>query len=126
MTQQKLPPLQAGLITAMRALDNQVSRQMQRTPAELEKHGVQKWEPYQQRVEALSSFILESLAHRHVELDSILILSQALVKGLSLHVQEMEEEGLGKVRTMYCVSALENITRDAERAAQNINDGAVM
>ena len=119
---QKLPPLEAGLITAMRALDNQVARQMQRSPDALAVHGVQKWEPYQQRVEQLSSFLLDALANRHVQLDSLLIMAQALSKTLSLFAQDLQEEGLGKVRSLYCRAALEHLREDATRALAALRD----
>lgn len=113
-----IPPLEAGLLTAMRALDNQVARAMQRSPSEIAAHGVQKWEPYQQRVESLSSFFLEALGKRRVELDSLLIMAQAFSKALGLYVQEMEEKGLGKMRSQYCRAALDNIGKDIERGLQ--------
>jgi len=39
----KAPPLEQGLLTAMKAIDNQIAREMQRSPAEREAPGMQKW-----------------------------------------------------------------------------------
>lgn len=114
---EQMPPLEAGLLTAMRAIDNQIARAMQRSPEQLEAHGVQKWEPYQQRIESISSFIMTSLGKRHVELDSLLVLSQAFSKSLALIVEDLGEEGLGKVRALYCREALAAIERDASSSS---------
>ncbi|NMC64383.1 MAG: hypothetical protein GYA55_14560 [SAR324 cluster bacterium] len=111
-----LPPLEQGLNMAMKALDNQIARMMQRNPNELEKHGAQKWEPFQQKTESLSAFLLEALGNRQVELDSLLVFAQAFSKALAMYAQEMEEEGLGKIRSLYCRSALENIMKNIEHA----------
>jgi len=115
-----LPPLEAGVLTALRAIDNQVARELQRTPADLTKHGVQKWEPFQKRIESISSFIIECLGERRIELDGILVLAQALTKTLSLLIDDLGEKGLGKVRTGYCVGALENIIAHAERTMRSM------
>lgn len=119
MAKEKLPPLQSGLLAALQAIDNQIAREMQRTPAETDQHGVQKWEPISKRVENISGLLLDALEGEVVQLDSVLTLSQALVKTLSIMVQDLEEKGLGKVRSGYAQSALENIERDV-RAGLNI------
>lgn len=115
-----LPPLEAGILTALRAIDNQVARELQRSPSELSQHGVQKWEPFQKRVESISSFIIECLGERRVDLDGILVLSQALTKTLALLIDDLGEKGLGKVRTGYCIGALETIQKDAERTLRTL------
>lgn len=116
------PPLEAGLLTAMRAVDNQVARAMQRTPEELSKHGVQKWEPYQQRIETITSFILDSVGAQQVELDSLLVLSQAFTKALTLLVNDLDEKGLGHVRSEYCRAAFSCIIQDAQRGLDSLSN----
>ena len=114
----KVPPLEAGLLQAMKALDNQIARQMQRSPAEREELGVQKWEPIGERIEEVVSLVLEKLGSEEVALDGLLVLSQAMSKALYLLVEELGEEGLGELRGGYCRKACELILRDAERAME--------
>ncbi len=112
---EKGPPLEEGLIRAMKALDSQISRALSRNPDEREVQGVQKWEPIAERVERVCVLVMNALGDQEIDLDSVLVLSQAFPKVLSLLVEDLGEEGLGKVRTNYCVSASESIAADAER-----------
>ena len=97
----------------MKALDNQIAREMQRSPEEREKHGVQKWEPFQNRIEIVTPLILNSLGEGEVNLDSLIVLSQSFVKALRMMVDDLGEEGLGKVRFQYAVRALSAIQIDS-------------
>lgn len=119
----KLPPLEEGLLQAMQALDKQVSREMQRTPAERESKGVQKWEPFERRIEGVSSFILNALGDESVALDSLIILSQSLTKALYLITEDLGREGLGEVRSSYCRAAMEGVRQDAGRALDLLKGG---
>lgn len=110
---QKLTPLDEGLLRALRAIDTQVAREMQRTPAELEKLGVQKWEPFNKRIENIAAFLIDNISEQNVQLDSLLVLSQALVKVLKIFSEDLGEDGLGKMRSAYVRWALENLSRDA-------------
>lgn len=110
---QKLPPLESGLLSALQALDNQVQREMQRSPAEREVQGVQKWEPFQKRIERVSVFLLDSLGEQAVDLDSLIILSQAVTKAMKLAIEDLGQDGLGEMRSSYLAWAMENIARDA-------------
>ena len=105
--------LEDGLITALRAIDNQVAREMQRSPADRELHGVQKWQPFEKRVESISLLLLDAIADQEINLDSLLVMSQALSKALSLLTQDLGVSGLGTVRTEYCLQAANAISRDA-------------
>ncbi len=108
--------LEAGLITAMQALDNQIARSVERTPEQREEHGVQKWEPMAQRVEQICVLLINALGDEEIRLDSVVVLAQALSKALFMIVDDLEGVDLGQVRTAYCLDALENILNDAERA----------
>jgi hypothetical protein len=119
----KVPPLEDGLLRAMQALDKQVAREMQRTPAERELKGVLKDEPYDKRVENVSSFLLNSLGEEAVTLDSLLILSRSLIKTLYLVVEDLGLEGLGDVRSGYCRTALDSIAQDAHRGLTVLRGG---
>ena len=110
--------MEAGLLQCMQALDNQIAREMQRTPAEREVHGVQKWEPYNTRVERLVGLLLEKVGTDELTLDSVLVLTQALSKTFSILVDDMGEEGLGHVRSLYCIKACEALSFDVERAGK--------
>ena len=114
--------LEMSLLQAMRSLDNQIAREMQRTPAQQEAHGVQKWEPIGKRVEQVTSTIMAHLGERHADLDSLLVLSQSFAKALNLFIEEVGTEGLGKVRTGYCVAAADSIANDAYRALQALKN----
>jgi hypothetical protein len=118
-----LPPLEGGLLQAMRALDNQIARAMERTPAEREVSGVQKWTPYAERVELVSTFLLESFGDEEVKLDSVLILAQAFPKVLAILSDELGREALGKVRSAYVEAVLENLEREMGRAVRSIKGG---
>ncbi len=116
----KTPPLEEGLLMAMRALDNQIAREMQRDPAALERAGVLKWEPFTTRIERVCAFVLNSVGDDQIELDSILVLAQAMTKTLSIMIEDLESKGLGKVRSDYCLSAMENIARDANNGLTSL------
>lgn len=100
----------------MHAIDTQVARAMQRSPSEREVMGVQKWEPYDTRVEHVTAYILNELGDNSVGLDSVLVLAQAFTKALRLAAEDLGSDGLGTIRTAYCVDAMEKITRDADKA----------
>lgn len=107
----------------MQAIDNQIAREMQRTPAELEAHGVQKWEPYAKRIELVSAFTLTALGEEQISLDAVLVLTQALAKTLQLVVEDLGTDGLGKVRTSYCVSAADVLSRTAHEIQTRLKGG---
>ncbi|MBX7138324.1 MAG: hypothetical protein K1X83_10095 [Oligoflexia bacterium] len=113
----KPPPLEEGLTMAMRAIDNQISRAMQRSPQEQQAHGVLKWEPYAERIELVAAHVLNASANQEVELDSVLVLAQSFVKALMLLAEELGSEGMGKVRRSYCLDAAEKIRSDIDRIA---------
>ncbi len=119
----KLPPLEEGLLKAMQALDRQVAREMQRTPAEREVKGVRKWEPIERRVENVTSFVLNSIGEDSITLDSVLILAQSFAKSLYLITEELGVDGLGTVRSEYCRGAIEAIGADMSRAEVALKGG---
>ncbi len=120
----KLPPLEEGLLRAMKALDSQIARAMSRTPSQREEHGVQKWEPYSERVERVCILVMQALGEREVELDSVIVLAQAFSKALNLLADDLGEKGLGKMRTNYVLSAAKSILTDAERISGSLGGTA--
>ena len=116
--------LEGGLLQAMKALDNQIARSLERTPAEREKSGVQKWQSYSERVEGVSTFILDAFADEEVGLDSLLVLTQSFPKVLSILCDELGRDGLGEVRTSYVESVLESLEREAGRALRQLKQGS--
>ena len=66
-------------------------------------------------MEEATAIILDGFADGHVQLDSLVVLSQSLVKALYLVVEEVGAEGLGDLRSAYCEDALEKIERDARQ-----------
>jgi hypothetical protein len=118
----KIPPLQEGLLSAMQALDAQVAREMQRSPKDQDLHGVQKWEPFQRRIEDLTTFILDCFGDQKVDLDGLLILSQSFAKSLQLLIADLGQDGLGKIRTQYCQTAMENISADATKSLHTLRE----
>ena len=113
---QKSPALYEGLVKALRALDQQIAREMQRTPAELEVHGVNKWKPLAERVEIVTALLLDAFNDRSVELDSVLVMSQAFVKALYLLTEDLGLAGLGEMRREYSAAAFRAVSDDAARA----------
>ena len=121
-----LPPLERALLQALKSVDNQIAREMQRTPAQRDVHGVQKWDPYQKRVERLCSFILSALGAEEVALDGILVLAQALSKSLHLFVEDLAPADLGKLRSAYCAAAAQSIAQDMRRVLDDLEtEGAL-
>lgn len=118
------PLLEQGLSTALQALDSQIARAIQRSPAEREVHGVQKWDPIQQRVETVCAHVLNGIGDEEFTLDGVLVLAQAFTKGLALLVDELGEEGLGAIRSKYCAAALESIVTDGERSLRQLRGRA--
>ena len=114
--------LESGLLQAMKAIDNQIARAMQRSPAEREVHGVQKWEPYATRVESITGFLLEEVGDTNVGIDSLLVCAQAFAKALQLVCDELGPDGLGDVRASYCLDAMRHITRDAQLVIDALSD----
>jgi len=110
-----LSKLEAGLVQAMKAIDNQVARAMLRTPQERSQSGVRKWEPYESRVESIAAFILNSLGDDVVGMDSLFVLTQAFVKALRLVGEDLGEDGFGKVRLEYCIDTMERVETDAAK-----------
>jgi hypothetical protein len=104
------------LTAALKALDTQIAREMQRSPAQTELHGVQKWEPYRRRMEELSSFLIDNFGQKTIGLDGLLVLSETLAKSLQLLVEDLGPDGLGRVRSEYCSQTVKNIMRDCEAA----------
>lgn len=119
---EQIGKLEQGLLQAMNAIDNQVARAMQRTPAQRETHGVQKWQPYAVRVEHITAFLLEEVGTNSTTLDSILVLSQAFTKALQLIVSDLGKSGLGEVRAEYCLDAMEKVSRDAQEVMSALTE----
>lgn len=120
--EEKLSPLEESLLRAMSAIDNQIAREMQRYPEQVERHGVQKWEPHGKRVELITSFLMNALGDQKINMDSLLVLAQAGAKALSLIIADLGSEGLGKVRSDYCRVAMDAIASDARRANQSLHE----
>jgi hypothetical protein len=118
-------PLEVGLRQALQALDNQIAREMQRSPADRESHGVLKWEPIESRIERVSAYLL-SIFGEEIQLDSLMVLAQALVKTLSLVVEDCGAEGLGEVRSRYIERAAEAVIRDATMMRSSATGGFTM
>lgn len=118
--------LEEGLAQALKAIDNQIARAMQRSPAQRELHGVQKWEPYAERVEKIATFLLQEVGDGSIELDSLLVCAQAFAKALQLLCSDLGEEGLGKIRSAYCLDAMEKITRDAQVVIDSLSNGQML
>lgn len=111
----KQSPLEQGLLTAMRAIDKQISKAVQtRTPEELEKHKLQKWEPISERIELVAVLVMNALGDNQIQVDSILVLAQAMSKALQLAAEDLGSEGLGKLRTAYCLEAFEQLSKYAQ------------
>jgi hypothetical protein len=116
----KVDKCEEGLLQAMRAIDNQVARALQRSPAEREVQGVTKWEPYESRVENLTAFILNALGDGAVTFDSLIVLGQAFTKALRFAAEDLGPDGLGAMRTSYCKDAMDSIERDASKALSEL------
>jgi hypothetical protein len=121
MTEQR-GKLEQGLIQAMKAVDNQIARAMQRTPSERDLHGVQKWEPYNTRVENVAAFVLEEIGAQEASLDSLLVFTQGFTKALYLIVSDLGKEGLGSLRASYCLDAMKKVERDAQEVIEALAD----
>ena len=118
------PPLELHLIGALRALDNQIAREMQRQPSERELHGVQKWEPYARRIENMTGTLLQAVSDREVELDGLLVLTQALAKSLRILVEDLGPEGLGNIRRAYALAAGSALADEARAIQQALEEQA--
>ncbi len=116
----KLSILEESLLRALQAIDTQIAREMQRNPEKLEAHGVQKWEPYQTRIEGIAAFLIDQVNDGEIQLDSLIVMSQAVVKGLEIILSDLGEEGLGEVRSNYCRAAMEFVAATAESAKQQL------
>ena len=111
----KLSILEESLLRALQALDSQVQRAMERTPQQREESGVQKWKPFEERVEKLTGFILDAFGES-IELDSVIILTQTMAKALSMLCEDLGTEGLGDLRSAYVEDTLRVLSIEIERA----------
>lgn len=122
MKKNKPAPLEAGLLMSLQAIENQISREVaNRNQEQLAQHGVKRWESFDKRIENITSYLLNSLGENNVSLDSIQVLAQALVKTLAISVEDLQESGLGKLRTSYFVEATARIERDCDLVKQILN-----
>lgn len=121
--EEKMPPLEQGLLMAMKAIDKQIAREMQRTPEERAEKGVQKWEPYATRVERVCALVMNALGDEEVDIDSVLVLSQSMAKCLQLIAGDLGRDGLGEVRTGYFRSAIEAIEKDLHHTTSILKEG---
>ena len=120
-----LPPLEASILRALQAIDSQIDREMQRTPADRETHGVQKWAPMSTRIERIVTFALDQFSQDEVKIESLLVMAQALTKAVRFAVEELGEDGLGKMRSDYCRRTVDEIGQDAHKASQVLNQPAL-
>ncbi|WKZ56477.1 MAG: hypothetical protein QY326_07025 [Bdellovibrionota bacterium] len=123
MSQQKKDSLEAALLRVLQALDNQVAREMQRDPKEREQQGMQKWEPYAKRIEHIAGLVIDALSAGEVGVDGILILSQACAKILKITATDLGADGLGQLRTSYCLAAFEALEREAREGSAALKGG---
>lgn len=114
--------LEQGLINALKALDNQIARTMQRDPATRSAQGVQKWQPYQDKIENICSFLLNSAGEKQIDLDGLIILTQAMSKTLLFISEDLGADGLGKIRSQYIRDTFEKLSRDAEQAEKCLSN----
>ncbi|MFO0415679.1 MAG: hypothetical protein ACK5Y6_00185 [Pseudomonadota bacterium] len=119
---EKYGKLEEGLLQALKAIDNQVARSMQRSPSEREAQGMQKWEPYSSRIEGITAFLLEEFGDNSINLDSLVVSTQAFAKALQLVCDDLGQEGLGKIRTEYCLDAMRKVARDAEKVIDGLSE----
>lgn len=113
--EEKLPLLDESLIRALELIDSQIARAMERTPEQRDVGGVQKWKPLEERVERISTLLLDYYGDR-IQLDSVVVMSQVLVKVLGIVCQEMGQEGLGEVRSIYVQDALKKLEIEIQRS----------
>jgi hypothetical protein len=117
-------PLEDGLLRALRALDNQILRETQRDAIGRAEHGVGKDDAIEKRVEQLSTWFLDSLGEADISLEALLVLSRASTKALSLLARDLGSDGLGAIRTRYCLQSLEDLERDLRLAEEGLGQGA--
>ncbi len=108
--------MEAGILSALTALQNQIERELQRNPEQTSTHGVSKWIPMQKRVEHISTFLVDYLSEQQITLESLLVFAQSFTKVAAIISNELGSEGLGKVRTEYVHKTLEIIQRDCRNA----------
>lgn len=122
--QKELTPGEEGLLRALKAIDQQILREVStRTPAEVERHGQRKWEAFDSRVEQVCSFVLNALGDNDVQLDGVLVLAQGLTKALSFVAEDLGEDGLGKTRSEYLRVAADKIERDTDNLRLALKSG---
>jgi hypothetical protein len=84
---------------------------MQKDVKTRDEHGIKKDHIYDQKVEDTSALLLNTLGDKEIDLDSVVVLSQTLVKVLSFVVSDLGKNGLGKVRTESSLHALTECNR---------------
>lgn len=116
-------PLEEGLLQALRAIDNQILRETQRDALGRESHGVGKDDAIERRVENVSSWFLDTFSDDRVKLEALLVLSRASTKAISLLARDLGSDGLGTMRTRYCLQSLEDLERDVRLAEEGLGQG---
>jgi hypothetical protein len=120
----QLPPLEDGLLRALRAIDNQILREIQRDAKGREAHGVGKDDAIERRVELLSTWLLDCFGEDAAKLESLLVLSRAFTKSVSLIAQDLGRDGLGAVRARYCLQTFEDLERDVRLGEEGLGEGS--
>jgi hypothetical protein len=107
-----LPPLESGLSSALKAVHNQIERELQRNPEQTAMYGVKKWVPMQKRVEQLTTFLIDQLQDKEITLEALLVIAQSTTKVASIVSSDVGAKGLGNIRAEYVQKSLELIERD--------------
>lgn len=123
----KRPILEESLLTALKAVDNQIKRAMERSPSEREVHGVQKWKPIEDRVESVCEIIISEYGENH-DLDSLIVFSRAFVKSLVILCEELGLESFGEIRGAYVKDAIAKIEDELRKLSVilRVNDDLLM
>ncbi len=116
----KRPLLEESLLIALKAVDNQIKRAMERSPSEREVHGVQKWKPIEDRVESVCEIVISEYGENH-DLDSLIVFSRAFVKSLVIICEELGLESFGEIRGAYVKDAIRKIEDEIKRAGALIS-----
>jgi hypothetical protein len=116
-----LSPLEAGITEALSALNNQILREIQRSPTQREGKGLSKSEPINKRVELLTGIILNLLGEEHCSIEALIVLAESSVKALRMTCEDLETEGLGKMRSLYVADSVSKIYDDSRKVLSCLN-----
>ena len=110
------------LIEVLSSLEKQIARAANRkTELEVAESGFGKENIHSDKIERITGSIITSFEDNEIGLDSVLVLTQALLKSLRFISEDLNNEDLGEVRTELINTTINAVDRDLQLLKKSRN-----